>query len=356
MLVSSPPGSPGVNTKTSKVRTDTQAAFCSWIQTRWRSLNALLWFQRAAAKGHMRAKVDMVLVMKKLRMAPAIAASFMEDADLTVELLLRQAAEAGDVEALLELGRSLLHGDGMEQREEEAIKWLTAAAEAGSAEGWYLVGTCYELGRGTEFNSQRAFECYQRSAGGGWTSAKIALGSCYEFGKGVGRSEEEAFRLYEEAADVSWKAIAQLARCYQDGVGVEKDLARALELNMIAADVDVRAQVNLGIAYQYGIGVERNEEEAFVWFDRAAQHGDADAMLNVALCYSSGRGVREDEARYPGVWGGVPATDDCHYRYETWLRKAAAAGSSRAKTLLQRFDPWIARSPTAGRGKKGRFA
>uniref|UniRef100_A0A7S4PEI8 Uncharacterized protein n=2 Tax=Guillardia theta TaxID=55529 RepID=A0A7S4PEI8_GUITH len=296
-LLACPPGSLGAKDKTSKLKAAERLAFPSWVHGRWRKLSALSWFERASAKEHAGAKVEMALVLKRLKLSPSLAASFTKDPCSSVEALLRQAADQGDVGALLELGRSFLHGDGVEQREEEAVRWLTAAAQGGSVEGWFLLGMCYELGRGTECDGEKAFECYERSADGGWSSALIALGSCYEFGKGVMRSEAEAFRLYEEAADVNVRAIAQLARCYQDGVGVEKNLTKAVELNMIAADADVKANVNLGIAYQYGIGVPRSDEEAFLWFERAAEQGDADGMMNVALCYSSGRGVKEDAAK-----------------------------------------------------------
>ena len=55
------------------------------------------------------------------------------------------------------------------------------------------------------------------------------------------------------------------------------------------------AQFELGVNYHSGSDmIERNYNEATKWFEKAAQHGDVDAMFNLGLCYLEGMGVEKN--------------------------------------------------------------
>ena len=47
--------------------------------------------------------------------------------------------------------------------------------------------------------------------------------------------------------------------------------------------------------YYYGLVVAKDEKEAVKWFRKAAEQGDADGQLSLALMYTQGRGVAKDE-------------------------------------------------------------
>jgi len=49
--------------------------------------------------------------------------------------LLRKAAEAGDGQAMSDLGRMYEYGVGIPQDPAEAVKWFRKAAEAGNPQG-----------------------------------------------------------------------------------------------------------------------------------------------------------------------------------------------------------------------------
>eukprot|EP00179_Madagascaria_erythrocladioides_P017589 CAMPEP_0198343732 /NCGR_PEP_ID=MMETSP1450-20131203/62272_1 /TAXON_ID=753684 ORGANISM="Madagascaria erythrocladiodes, Strain CCMP3234" /NCGR_SAMPLE_ID=MMETSP1450 /ASSEMBLY_ACC=CAM_ASM_001115 /LENGTH=64 /DNA_ID=CAMNT_0044048933 /DNA_START=1 /DNA_END=191 /DNA_ORIENTATION=- len=49
-------------------------------------------------------------------------------------------------------------------------------------------------------------------------------------------------------------------------------------------------------------GLKRNDEVALVWWERAAENGDAVAMYRLARAYSEGRGVGEPDDRKALYW------------------------------------------------------
>lgn len=61
---------------------------------------------------------------------------------------------------------------------------------------------------------------------------------------------------------------------------------------------DAEAQNTIGKSYAIGSGVPQHDEQAYVWFDRAAGQGHTQAQFNLGLLLEEGRGVKAatDEA------------------------------------------------------------
>jgi hypothetical protein len=80
---------------------------------------------------------------------------------------------------------------------------------------------------------------------------------------------------------------------------------------------DARAQYNLGASYAEGAGVQKSVVEAAKWFQRAANQGMVFAQLNLALLYAAGNGVPQDnveafkwlELAFAGLPAGGPRSD-----------------------------------------------
>src|SRR5258708_4216986 len=81
---------------------------------------------------------------------------------------------------------------------------------------------------------------------------------------------------------------------------------RLEELKKSAVAGDANAQLQLAQRYDAGDGVSRDLNEAFIWYQRAAESGVVQATLEVAGRYRDGTGVRRDyeKAKY---WWGVAA-------------------------------------------------
>lgn len=58
------------------------------------------------------------------------------------------------------------------------------------------------------------------------------------------------------------------------------------------------AQYYIGLCYAKGFGVKKDMDKAFEWYNKAAEQGNAKAMLDLAVsCYMEGKGVKKDEKK-----------------------------------------------------------
>ena len=110
-----------------------------------------------------------------------------------------------------------------------------------------------------------------------------------------------------------------------------QDYAKAREWYEKAADKgDASAMVNLGVLYANGHGVAQDYAKAREWYEKAADKGDASAMPNLGLLYHNGQGVAQDYAKA-----------------REWYEKAADKGDASAKAHLEKLP--IQEAAGAGR-------
>lgn len=80
--------------------------------------------------------------------------------------------------------------------------------------------------------------------------------------------------------------------CYANGVGVDKNPNEAFKWYQKAADEgNVEAMKSLGDCYQKGMGVNKNLKEGFEWYQKAVNNGHIVAMFELGICYEFGVGV-----------------------------------------------------------------
>ena len=90
------------------------------------------------------------------------------------------------------------------------------------------------------------------------------------------------------------------------------------ELQQRAEAGNVEAQYNLAVRYSSGRGVPQNDAEALTWFRKSAESGHAPAQVTLGLIYREGsRGVKKDPEH---------AVD--------WFRKAANQGDPNGQSEL----------------------
>ena len=90
------------------------------------------------------------------------------------------------------------------------------------------------------------------------------------------------------------------------------------ELQQRAETGDSEAQYQLALRYSSGHGVFQNDAEAVTWFRKSAESGHAMAQVTIGLIYREGsRGVKQDAAQ---------AVD--------WFRKAANQGNANGQSEL----------------------
>lgn len=167
---------------------------------------------------------------------PASAASQQAVANEALPAL-RARAEAGDLEAQVELGRRYIQGIGVGRNDVEAGKWLLRAAEQGHAQAQFNVGVMYERGVGLENDLTKAIEFYRKAAAQNTPMALHNLGLLYVSGQpGIKADPAQARRLMTQAAELGQiESQYSLALMHLQGVGGPVDKVTAMAWMSMAA-------------------------------------------------------------------------------------------------------------------------
>jgi len=267
------------------------------------------------------------------------------------ELLAR--AEAGDSDAMVDVGNRYGFGPGAERDAQKALEWYRKAAEAGNPRGEGAIGQSYALGLGVEIDAVKAFEWFRKSAEHGNGQSMHDLGNLYDRGEGVEKDYTKAMEWYRKAIETGNRKAApfaefQIGEMYRCGHGVETNAVEAVEWYRKAAEAGHPiAMVMLWKWYYFGIGVEEDKAVAEEWKRKAYAVPDDDPVFGKAARYVKKR-----------IWE----------EYTEWLRKTAEDGDAEAQLEYGNFlasgvekvgieaDPaegvrWIRRAAEQGHAK-----
>jgi TPR repeat protein len=108
---------------------------------------------------------------------------------------------------------------------------------------------------------------------------------------------DEAFKTAAPlAASGDKDAQFAVAYFYDRGLGIEKSEEQAAIWYRKAAEQGHRsAQFTLATMYEYGSGVQQSDQEAFNWYKKAADQDDAEAQNAVGVFYAKGQGTPKDD-------------------------------------------------------------
>ena len=208
-----------------------------------------------------------------------VAYSLPEDSDesnriffeLFVDIL--KLAEADDIFAQNELADMYLYGHGIEEDEEEGIKWLKKSAEVGYWRAMIKLADCYSDGIGVSQDKLKAIDLYKRvyELGSGEAANKIGLIYVYDENQ---NNSEEAVKWYRKGFEKGhdWSGY-NLAYCYSNGIGVSQDELKALELYKkvyeLGGSASGKTACEIGGIY---LGQEKLKE-AYMWYKRSLEYG-----------------------------------------------------------------------------------
>jgi TPR repeat protein len=200
---------------------------------------------------------------------------------------IRAAAIDGDASAQYVLALSLIYEPDAAAKQ-EGFKWASASADQNLAAAEGLVGWAYQYGLGVEKDKRLALDWTQRSAERGFTESE------YQFGFFLTRQFN--------GNGTQQTDFTAVAKWYQ----------RAAEKG------HMKAQHALGDLYYYGKLGSEQRSNCVIWFQQAAQQGNAESKAKLA----------EALQRYPGAATGT--TPDV----VQLLRESAAAGNLAAQLKL----------------------
>jgi uncharacterized protein (TIGR02145 family) len=150
-------------------------------------------------------------------------------------------------------------------------------------------------------------------------------------------------KLEEEAKSGDPQALFELALCYSMGKGVDKNVQKTRELTRKSAEKGFsNAQVLMGHLAKDN----KDYQEAFRWYKKAAEQGDANGQYELAYCYLNGKGIKQNDKKflewlnksakngYSGaqlVVGEIFFTDEQYKKAAYWVKKAIENGNKKAK-------------------------
>lgn len=229
------------------------------------------------------------------------------------------AAEGGSAPAQLKVGQLLIRGEGCTTDYAAAATWLTRAAENGAPAGWTALGTMHANAQGFPQDYSAAMRLYEQAAATGDNAATVQIGLATINGWGVTADAPQGIELLKAAfaAGIS-DAAATLARLYETSDQF-RDPEESLTWYRAAAEAgNVQAQAVLGHALAAGSLGTSDMGEAMKWLGAAGLSGDAEALTE--LGYVS---LKQ---------GGDP-----QHATEV-LRQAAESGSTAAALALARMN------------------
>lgn len=237
---------------------------------------------------------------------------------------MEEAANAGDPDAMEQLAMAYLNGDDdIEEDPEKAYYWFVKSAEAGNDQAMFNVGLFTAKGFGTKRDFGKAAEWMTKAAEAGDDDAvncaeeykkmaenlvKAEAGDAVAQGElavgfmrlggsldqaGEGKDYEESIMWAEKAAQQGdGRGFCTLALAYQHGRGVKTDIKRAIDYYKKGADAgDALSQFNLGCEYMTGMNLKKDAKKGFELIKSAAEQGYGLAMKELGRCYQFATGT-----------------------------------------------------------------
>jgi TPR repeat protein len=199
---------------------------------------------------------------------------------------LLKKAEKGDPESQRKLGQCYLSGEGIEKNNEVGIKWLEKAANAENMNALVLLFGIYFKG-----------EC----------------GTARDTEKGISYLVKVADKKTDDKQTQEYVAGFQaiLGNFYETGSGIKKDINEAFKWYEKSANAgNALGEASLGALYYDGKGVSKDSAKAFQLFQKSAMKNDIRGMTGLAMCYYKGDGIEKDYDKAYEILKRIVHADD----------------------------------------------
>ena len=262
-------------------------------------------------------------------------------------------AKDGDIFAQNELADMYLYGHGIEQDEEEGVKWLKRSTEMGYWRSMNNLANCYSAGIGVLQDELKAIDLYKKVYELGLGNAANKIGFIYSDQENYEEAVKWYRRGFEKGHD--WSGY-NLAYHYYNGTGVPQDELKSLELYKkvyeLGGSASGEAANRIGLIYEG----QNDLEEAVKWYRRGFEKGHDWSGYNLAYHYYNGTGVPQDELKslelYKKVYelggsasgeaaykiGGVYLEQEKLEEAYKWYKKSLEHGFERAEEMLAVVD------------------
>ncbi len=210
---------------------------------------------------------------------------------------LGKMAKKGDLSATYTLGWRYFFGkEDCKRDRKRSLKYLQPLAEKGYAEAQNMVGVCYKTGDGVRENQGKALSWFQKSAEQGYADSEAEMGRHWLYTERDSTKAEEWYQRAIEHGSVS--AMVSLGKLhYQNKQDPERFKKALLWYQMAAEAGDAEGMRQWGCMADDGEGMRADPAFAFTCFKKAATELDtrnAKALHDLGFCYYKARGTSKD--------------------------------------------------------------
>ena len=145
---------------------------------------------------------------------------------LLLALICSMAASAKNADELYAEGKALYEAKDYAA----ALAKLKPAATKGHKKAQYRVGRCYDKGYGVEENNEEALKWYAKAADQGYYKAEYQMARAYVKGKGVAPDEKKARSWVKRAVSGKKHGAEMLQEIKNDAAKGDKTDQRLLQL------------------------------------------------------------------------------------------------------------------------------
>ena len=222
-------------------------------------------------------------------LALSLAFSGATSAGDSVDLIIN-AAKSGDAESQFFLSKLYEIGAGeVTQDSAKAAYWLKQAADAGNLDARCEVAVHYLNGTGGyPQDKAKGLAMLQENIKQKHPVSMRELGRLYDMGLAglVTQNEHQALGWFKQAAEADdSRAAVYLGYYYETGKGgLKQDYGEAITWYQKGiSQLEPMAMNNLGVMYYHGKGVDRDHKEAKRWWQMAAKFGSQEAKRNLEI-------------------------------------------------------------------------
>ncbi len=208
--------------------------------------------------------------------------------------LFKEAAEAGLVEAMLQLSKMYALGEGCIKDYNEGLKWLERAANKGNVEAQYQLGREYLNAR----KSTLGCEWLEKAAKLGHVQAMFDLGECYL--NSLSYYDQAIYWLSQPVLSNHPDALYWLAEAYErkeiDEIKMFDDEFYDYIDDEYILDLDVcqKKYENKVKEYKPSSKINKIYKKALQLYEQEVSFGDWESVLKVADMYLHGQGSEID--------------------------------------------------------------
>ena len=142
---------------------------------------------------------------------------------------LYEDAYSGAVESQYQFAEILMSGKGIKQNMREAVKWFSNAAEKGNMQAILALGYAYSKGNGIAKDLTKAFEFFQKAAEQKNAEAQYELGICFSSGQGTAQDSTKAISYFALAAEQGHEKAKQAEEAEKEKMAKLAEEARLAE-------------------------------------------------------------------------------------------------------------------------------